>query len=125
MAFANVSSSLPELNPCLPLPENILRQASVNPDRTLGYILDDGPTETILNPVTWREVLIDVRQRARELVASLGRPARKLGEEGFVVGLLLRSSYEYFLTLTAVVMLRWTVCPYRYPAFLDHSSDIC
>ncbi|KAJ7161038.1 hypothetical protein C8R46DRAFT_1284963 [Mycena filopes] len=102
--------SLPDLDPLLPLPDNILNLARADPSRSLGFILNDvSPNATpVLADVTWGEALRDVHQRANELVATVGHPARDPGSERFVVGLLLRSGYDYFLTLTATIMLRWT-----------------
>lgn len=108
------SSNMPlsELDPQLPLPENILRHALSDPKRMLGFIVDEFSTRASLKSVTWREALSDVRQRARELVETTGHPAQKLGENKFPVGLLLKNGYGYFITLTVAVMLRWTVCVY-------------
>ncbi|KAJ7092499.1 acetyl-CoA synthetase-like protein [Mycena belliarum] len=103
-------TSIPELDTLLPLPDNLLRLARADPARKLGFIIDDGQTgvQPVLSQINWRQALVDIRQRADELVAASGHPARSLGEEIFVVGLLLRSGYNYFVTLTAAIMLRWT-----------------
>ncbi|KAJ7756323.1 acetyl-CoA synthetase-like protein [Mycena metata] len=101
---------LPKVDPLLPLPDNILHLARADPSRTLGFIIDDvlPNTEPALTRVTWRHALRDFRQRAKELVAATEHPAREPGEDKFVVGLLLRTGYSYFVTLTATIMLRWT-----------------
>ncbi|KAJ7485751.1 hypothetical protein FB451DRAFT_1230943 [Mycena latifolia] len=103
-------ASIPELNPLIPLPENLLRLARADPARQLGFIVNEAlpNAQPVFSQITWRHALLDIRQRAEELVAASGWPARNIGEPNFVVGLLLRNGYSYFLTLTAVVMLRWT-----------------
>ncbi|KAJ7042941.1 hypothetical protein C8F04DRAFT_1176021 [Mycena alexandri] len=113
---------LPNVDPLLPLPDNILHLARADPSRTLGFILNDVKlpnTESALTRVTWRHALRDVRQRAKELVAATKHPAREPGEDKFVVGLLLRTGYSYFLTLTAAVMLRWTASFYTTDVYCD------
>ncbi|KAJ6554493.1 hypothetical protein B0H19DRAFT_1262842 [Mycena capillaripes] len=102
--------SLPELDPLLPIPDNILRLVRADPSRSLGFILhDDFPeAEPVLIPINWHHALLAVRRRAEELTAAFKRPEREPGQEQFVVGILLRSGYNYFLTFTATIMLRWT-----------------
>jgi hypothetical protein len=111
-----LESSVPRIDPDLPLPENILRLARAEPNRRIAFIINDVASEplakapSVLTEITWRHALLDIRRRAEELVAASGWPARKLGEPQFPVGLLLRHGYNYFLTLNAMIMLRWTVC---------------
>lgn len=102
---------IPELDPFLPFPDNLLRFARADPARKLGFIVNEvhSNTSPVFDHVTWRSAIFDIRRRAQELVVAAGHPARNPGEDKFVVGLLLRNGYGYFLTLTAVFMLRWTV----------------
>ncbi|KAJ7457005.1 acetyl-CoA synthetase-like protein [Mycena latifolia] len=105
-----LSTSIPELDALLPLPDNILRLARADPERTLGFIVNEyqSNAQPVLTDITWQNALLDVHRRADELVAASGHPARNIGEGKFVVGLLLRNGYNYFVTLTAAIMLRWT-----------------
>jgi hypothetical protein len=107
-----MSNRLPDIDIHLPLPENILRFARAAPSRRLGFILSEPSPDArpVLLEISWRRALLDIRRRAKELVSVSGRPPRNPGEDPFVVGLLLRNGYNYFLTLTATIMLRWTVC---------------
>lgn len=62
-----------------------------------------------LTPVTWRQLLADVKFRMTCLVQSTGQRPRREGEDAVTVGLLSQSGYDYFVTWTAIIMLRWTV----------------
>ncbi|KAJ6526458.1 hypothetical protein B0H19DRAFT_970583 [Mycena capillaripes] len=120
-----MSNRLPDIDVHLPLPENLLRFARADPSRSLGFILSEPSPDAlpVLLEITWRRALLDIRRRAKELVAVSGRPARNPGEDPFVVGLLLRNGYNYFLTLTATIMLRWTplvLSPRNSPSGIVH-----
>ncbi|KAF7321108.1 Acetyl-CoA synthetase-like protein [Mycena chlorophos] len=104
-----MAQDLPQLNIGLPVPENILHIARTGDgDKELGYIIDDSRPNEITR-ISWRRALGDIRQRAQELVGAAQHPARKAGDkELFTVGILGRSSYTFFVTMTAIIMLRWT-----------------
>ncbi|KAJ7279728.1 acetyl-CoA synthetase-like protein [Mycena rebaudengoi] len=121
----SMSNRLPDIDIHLPLPENILRFARAAPSRRLGFILSEPSPDArpVLLEISWRRALLDIRRRAKELVSVSGRPPRNPGEDPFVVGLLLRNGYNYFLTLTATIMLRWTplvLSPRNSPSGIVH-----
>ncbi|KAF7299983.1 Acetyl-CoA synthetase-like protein [Mycena kentingensis (nom. inval.)] len=96
----------------LPFPDNILRIARRRADVPLGSLVSDpavgaGP-EPEISDLTWRTVIQHVRKQAEELL-RVGPPPRRAGNpQPVVVGLLIRNGYNYFVTLTAMMMLRWT-----------------
>ncbi|KAF7297348.1 Acetyl-CoA synthetase-like protein [Mycena indigotica] len=104
-----MADTLPTMNLDEPLPEHFLRTARAgNGENDLGYIINEGTT-TEITRITWRRGLRDIRCRAKQLSDSAHRPARKAGDSQlFVVGLLHRTGYNYFVTLCAILMLRWT-----------------
>ena len=95
----------------LPLPEHIVRLARADLDREIILVLNDlgRPTDTNLTPLTWRDLLSHVRRRADHILTLTRRSPRKLGDDPTNVGLLAKSDYSYFVTLLAMIMLRWTV----------------
>lgn len=93
------------------LADLILTVARLYPDRRIGDVLDEpsADSEVTLIPVTWRQLLADVRVVADHLVANAGHGPRKAGDPRYVVALLAKSAYHYFVTMLAGMLLRWTV----------------
>lgn len=101
----------------LPFPELLLQTARAHLDREAVLILRSSllPEESVsddasLTSLTWRQILADVKCRMNNLVQTTGQAARRLGDGPLNVGLLAQSGYDYFVTLTAALLLRWTVC---------------
>ncbi|KAF7309227.1 Acetyl-CoA synthetase-like protein [Mycena kentingensis (nom. inval.)] len=99
-----------ELDLNLPFPDNLLRIARRRADEPLGSLISEPTvgTDPEVAELSWHATIQHIRRRAEELV-RLGPAPRKAGNaEPLVVGLLVRNGYNYFVTLTAIMMLRWT-----------------
>ncbi|EIM88944.1 acetyl-CoA synthetase-like protein [Stereum hirsutum FP-91666 SS1] len=106
----------PSLEAVLPFPELLLQTAQAHLDREAVLILrsslspgEGALDDAALTSLTWRQILADIRRRMSDLVETTGHTARYLTEPPFNVGLLAHSGYDYFVSLTAALMLRWTV----------------
>ena len=112
-SFEPASSPPLWLDPSLPLPENFLRVALSGPGRAPVIIVHGQSrhqeNEAQISEVKWSRLLMDVYYRKEELLRTTGLPARKLDEGSLVVGLLAQNGYDYFVTMVAMIMLRWTV----------------
>lgn len=107
----------PSLEAVLPFPELLLQTAQAHLDREAILILrsslspgEGSHDDATLTSLTWGQILADVRRRMSDLVETTGHTTRPLAGPPFNVGLLAHSGYDYFVTLTAALMLRWTVC---------------
>ncbi|KAA1471368.1 acetyl-CoA synthetase-like protein [Dentipellis sp. KUC8613] len=92
------------------LPELILRTAIASPDRVVCLSLDDlGPDhKPTLTSVTWRQLLTDILDAADFFMESFSNGPRKAGEPEMMVAIVARTNYQYYVTMLALVMLRWT-----------------
>ncbi|KAI0687615.1 hypothetical protein BC835DRAFT_1419809 [Cytidiella melzeri] len=110
-ALNNPSGTLARLTAdALPVCEYILSVAAEKLDNEAVLLIQDAGTEHEVNltTVNWRHLINAVQSRAAELLGLTGLPARVLGDEPFVVGLLGHNSYQYLVTWLALFILRWT-----------------
>jgi acyl-CoA synthetase (AMP-forming)/AMP-acid ligase II len=101
----------PPFDPPVPFPDYLVRVALENLDREAILIIktsERGEVER-LQSITWTHILNDVLNQVDALTSSTCLPARKLGDPPVVVGLLARNGYDYFVTMSALTLLRWTV----------------
>lgn len=98
--------------PSLPFPDYVVGLAQKYPDREIAIILQDlslPEAEASLISITWRKLLGDALHQAHALVQLTGLSPRKLGHSPVAVALLAQNNYRYFVILTAIAILRWTV----------------
>ena len=96
-----------------PIPEYLLRVGQAHPDREVVCFIQDARHEAnaTTTSITWRQFLADVWVRTGYIAEVTGFQSRVLGKESVVVGLLAESTYNFLVTLVALLILRWQVCP--------------
>jgi hypothetical protein len=95
----------------IPVYEYILSVAAEDLDNDALLVVRDSSSEddAQLSIITWRQLMVTVHSRAKELVKLTGFSPRILGDAPFVVGLLGHNGYQYLVTWLALFVLRWTV----------------